>query len=396
MSSALRLCLLDPNANQDPSFRPPFEHAEGVRVIDCCVDWESLQEHLNFGRLHAVGLNLDSITPAQRFLYLQRIAEVAPDVAIIGVSADSNPDVIIQAMRAGCTQFVRAPIDPEDLQDAIKRVRRSRLTVTEGCQQIAIIGSSGGAGSTTLACNLAMELSQITGSRTGLVDMDLQFGDIACAFDTLPKYSVADLCSEGAQVDHEMLETALDDLPCNVSLLSRPEDVEQAYAVSPEAVEQLFRVMGELFPFVVVDLPRYFSHVTLAAIRSSDRILIVSQLAVPFLRNASRIYQCLLQAGTHAGTIEFVINRANADHERIKADEVGKHFGRRVFHTIPNDYKHITASRDLGYPIVTTAPNAPARRAIQELARKLAGESQGAAPKSEPTRRRFFGLLRRK
>jgi pilus assembly protein CpaE len=395
MSIAMRVCLFDTNAGNDPSFRPPFEKLEDITVVDLCPNWNLLQEHLRFGNIDVAAVNLDSADDNARFFAVQRIAEVAPDCAIIGVSRDVNPDTIIGAMRAGCSQFVRWPIELTDLRTALERIRQMRLPAASGTQQIAVIGSSGGAGSTTLACNLALELGRVTGRRVGLVDMDLQFGDVACAFDLVPKHSVADVCREGIIIDRTLLEMALDELPCKVSVLARPENLEDAEEVSPGAVEQLFRWLAQMYPFTVVDLPRHFSLATLAAIRSADRILIVSQLGVPFLRNASRIYECLLQAGIGEGVMEFVLNRCNANYERIKPQEVEKHFRRPVFATIPNDYKRITASRDMGHPILTTAPNSPARLAIHELARKLASDHLDKATEQQG-KGGFFRMFRRK
>ena len=173
-----------------------------------------------------------------------------------------------------------------------------------------------------------MELARAVERRTVLVDMNLQFGDVACAFDVIPKYSVADVCREGMAIDRTLLEMALEELPCNVSVLSRPEHLEESEEVQPDAVEQMFRHLSQMFPFVVTDMPRHFSHSTLVPLRAADRIFIVSQLAVPFLRNATRIHHCLLQAGIDEARIDLVLNRCNANHERVKPEEAEKHFGR--------------------------------------------------------------------
>jgi Flp pilus assembly CpaE family ATPase len=103
-------------------------------------------------------------------------------------------------------------------------------------------------------------------------------------------------------------------------------------------------------------------------------VLIVSQLTVPHLRNATRIYEHLLKRGAIEDRIDLVLNRCNANFERIRPDEVEKHFGRPVLSIIPNDYKALGASRDLGRPVMSDAPQSPARLAIKRLARELAGQ----------------------
>ncbi len=376
MSASLNVCLFDPQMSSEGALRAAFEELSGLRIVGEFDNWEQLQECLCSGTADIVVVNLDAVEPKQSLQNVQRIAEVIPNCPIVGVSASEDPQAIIDAVRAGCSQFVRAPISADDLRDAIQRICVTRLPTDT--KRIAVIGSSGGAGATTVASNLALELARVTETRCALVDMNLEFGDVACAFDIAVKYSIADVCREGVDVDRMILETALIELPCNVSILSRPERIEESRDVMPEAVEQMLRVLGQMFQYVVVDLPRSASNVNAAAVRNADHVLIVSELSVPQLRNATRVAHYLMELGVPEDQIELVLNRCNAEFERITPEEVEKHFKRPVFCKVPNDYRHVTAARDLGRPIVAAAPKSPARRAIQKMARKLSSAEEDA------------------
>ena len=397
MPTTLRICLFDRTAAVHSPFRSAFDMLMDVQVLDHCAAWRPLQEHLGFGTVDAVAVNLDQEDAAARLLTVQRIAELAPDCPIVAVSSDDDPDLIIQAMRSGCSQFIRSPIQHDDLTAAIERIRKRHLPVAEGCQQIAVIGSAGGAGSTTLACNLALDLARLTGRSAGLVDMDLQFGDVADAFHRTPERSLADLCRTAVGLDPARVEAALDRLPCNVSLLARPQRIEDAREVDPDRVEQLFLSMAQLFPFVIVDVPRQMSPVTARTLRASGQVFIVSQLAPPFLRNATRVHEALVKTGVDERRIELVLNRCHAEHERIRPADAEKHFGRAAYAVIPNDYKHVTAARDLGYPVIASAPTSPARLAVQSLARRIATAHLGEElVEVEPNKRGLLRLFRRK
>ncbi len=395
MAMALRVYLFEQGGSANSTFRDPFDRLDAVKVIELSTRWEELQAHLHSGQVEAVAVNLDAQEGRNALYAIQRICEVAPGVPVLGVSSSSDPEMIIQAMRAGCSQFVRSPIDMSDLSAAIRRVRQTRAPNAVESARFCVMGSAGGAGATTIAANLAIELARLIERRVAIVDMNLQFGDVACAFDASPKHSLVDLCRSGANIDRTMMETALVELPCNVSLLARPESiVGLSDEIPPDAVEQCFRVLEQMFPFVVADLPRLLSPMTAAAIIGADRVLIVTQLAVPYLRNATRAFEYLLSLGYDEDRIEILLNRCNANHERIKPAEVEKHFGRKVFATVPNDYKRMTTSRDLGHPIVTDAPNSPARLAIREVARQLAAGRLGEASAKQESS--LFGMWRRK
>jgi len=121
-------------------------------------------------------------------------------------------------------------------------------------------------------------------------------------------------------------------------------------------------------------MPRTLDAINAAAIKQADYALIVTQLGVAFIRNATRMFDGLIRTGMPEDRVQIVLNRCNADHERIKPEEVESHFGQPVFAMIPNDYKRVQSALDLGHPIVADAPTSPARLAIQQLAKKLAND----------------------
>lgn len=368
----------------------------GIQVVGCAGTWEELSEWLQQTEVDAVAANLDD-THGVGMNVVERLTHVAPQCGIIGVSARTEPSFIISAMRSGCSQFVVWPVDSDDLAKAVDRMtatRRSPVPTGAG-KRFCVVGSSGGVGTTAIACNLAMELGALADRTTTLVDMNLEFGDINCAFDCSPTYTIADVCCNGIEPDHMMIEKALHALPCNVSILARPERIEQAREVSPEGVQAMLKILAETHPFVVVDLPRIFSFLSVAAVTDADRVLIVTQLSVPCIRNAARIYQCLAQMGAEECNIEIVLNRCNASFERITEDEVSEHFKKPVFASIPNDYRSIQASLDLGHPVAADARNSPARTAIQEMARKLSGSTAERSTQQQASGGLFGRLWKR-
>jgi len=395
MAKSLKVCLFDVVCSDDDPFGAPFQQVEGLDVVGECSTWQELQVFLSGGHVDAVIVNLDQNDVRADSQIFRHIVEVMPQCGIIGVSRNADPDTIIATMRAGCHQYVRWPVDPVDLRAALDQVHQARSVVTSHCGTFAVIGSSGGAGATTVACNLAIELAHLTEKECALVDMDLQYGDVACAFDVKPRFTLADVCHTDMEIDRTALESALTKLPCNVSLLARPEHVDKAEEVSAEVVSQMFGILSQLFPFAVVDVPRYFSPAVHAALGSVGRVLIVTQLTVPQLRHATRIYEALIGFGTGEEKIEIVLNRCNAHYERIKPTEVEQHFGRPIFAVIPNDYKNIGVSRDRGHPLMADSSNSPARLAISDLARSLAGEHMSEERLRSPERG-LFGRFRKR
>jgi Flp pilus assembly CpaE family ATPase len=147
---------------------------------------------------------------------------------------------------------------------------------------------------------------------------------------------------------------------------------------------------------VVVDLPRSFDPVTAAALTDTDRVLIITQLTVASIRNATRLYQFMCEMGTPEQNIGIVLNRAKTGVGQISEQDVEKHFGRPLFAMIPNDYQRVQSSLDRGHAMMADDPNSPVRLAIHEMARNIAADVFDQVAVETRPRSLFSRLWRRK
>ena len=84
-------------------------------------------------------------------------------------------------MISGATEETAQAADPRSVQRQRARCRASPGTATEptgvrGGHVIAVCGARGGVGATTIAVNLALELSSIAKGHVALLDLHLQNG----------------------------------------------------------------------------------------------------------------------------------------------------------------------------------------------------------------------------
>ncbi len=391
MQHSIRACLYTTDDSTGLRVRAALGELTRVQVISEVSSWEQMRDCLGRTEVDLILANLDPDVDAA-LKVIQLAVRAIPEMGIVGISERTDPQTIIKAMRTGCSQFVCAPIEVADLESAVSRIEATRLSTVQSSRRICVIGSAGGVGATTIACNLALELGHLTERATALVDLNLDFGDVAAAFDAAPKYTVADVSTMDSEVDRTMLEAAMHPLPCNVHLLARPAKLNEAHTVSPDGIVRTLQLLAGSYGFVVVDLARSCTTGNAAAIEEADLVLVVAQLQVPSIRNAHRVIESLLQMGADEDRIELVINRSKADHERLKVADVEESFGRPVFAMVPNDYRAVAAALDLGHPIRANAPSSPTRIAILEMARKISQEFRSETPPA-PTPRGFFGRL---
>jgi pilus assembly protein CpaE len=392
MSNLLHVCLYntDPAASQELTTR--IGALNFVRFVAEVSTPADLAKLLHDSPVNLVFFHLDP-QPAAVLEVIEQVSARFHDLALIAISHETGPEAILAPMRAGCDQFVCEPIEPDDLASAVSRVASRRLLSTTKSRCICVVGASGGVGATSIACNLSLELGHLTERDCGLVDLDLQFGNVAVNFDADPKYSIYDLAVSSGEMDRGILVSTLTNLPCKVSMLTRPEKIEQCEHVTPEMIQHVLELMGDLYENVVVDVPGHFDPQTIAAFTRADLILVVCQMLVPNIRSAQRLFEALQRVGLPADRIELVVNRSGGRAGRLSLKDVEETIRKPLFACIPNDYQFVARSIDVGRPIAALDPNNPVRSAIRKMAKKIIAGNAAAPAETTEARRGLFGRL---
>jgi len=391
MSSLLQVCLYNQDEASAGDLRTQISNLNFVRVVAETSTTEALATALEEGGINLVFFNLDP----NRQAVLEIIEQVAgrfPELAMIAMSEDTAPDAILAPIRAGCDQFVCKPIDADDLANAVGRVASKRLLSRGKSRCVCVVGASGGVGTTSIACNLGMELAHLTEKRCALVDLDLQFGDLAVNFDTDPRYTIFDLASAGSGLDRTVMESVLTELPCDVWLLARPENVDHHSAVTSETAHRAIELLSMMFETVIVDLPRRVDASSFAAANQADLILVVCQLVVPSIRNTKRYIDAMVHQGISPERMEVVVNRGDSSGGRIRKNDLEELIKKPIYASIPNDYQFVARSIDFGKPIASLDEKNPVRVAIRKMAQEIISGGTPAA-KSDEGRRGFFSKL---
>lgn len=304
--------------------------------------------------------------------------ELKGHLAIVGVTGSSDVNRIIQAQRAGCKQFASRPIDRSDLitalNGALQDAPAPAVDSDFESHTIAVIGSMGGAGATTLSCYLSMALAE-RAKTTALIDVDFEFGMVAKSWDLSPRHTIYDLCQFDA-IDRQNVEDVMIELPSGVSVLPRPARIQEAQEIDEAALKEIVGLISTWFPFVVLDLPRRLDARTGCAIELCDKLIIVCQQTVAGVINAGRLTDGLLEFGVSLDQIEFVINRYNTKIHSVTEEQLEKRVNKKPIGLVPNHYKSVGAASDLGEPVATRNP---VRKAISEIAAALVGDGSSGS-----------------
>jgi len=329
----------------------------------------------------ALGPNADN---AVRFI--ERLNAECPNTALISAAQDASPDMILRSLRAGAREFLRIPISADELRTVLDRVADFSSKQVEAPKKkgrmVAVFSSKGGCGTSFMATNLAAA----TNSRTVLVDLNLQAGDLPLFLGLEAKYSIADMCEKRQRLDAELINSLVTPHSTNLSLLAAPREADSADEIEPQHVFEVLQKLREHYDYVVLDPQHTFDSITLAALDQSDEIVLILTLDIPAIRSTQRALEIFDRLGYPRQKVRIVVNRWS---KQIDLDlrQVEKFLGEPVVGFVPSDYQQAVSSINLGTPLVQAEPTSKIALEIRRIAQQI---SLGVAPIEETRQRRGF------
>jgi len=318
--------------------------------------------------------------PVDTALRLARMLDDAhPEITVVLVTAPT-PRLWESALKAGVEVVV--PVDAEngemraELERALESSRRRRVNLATDADQgrssnrvITVVSPKGGAGKSVVAVNLATGLAMAAPDEVVLVDLDLQFGDVAGALQLVPEHTVAD-AARTPELDLTSLKAVLTGHPDHLYVLCAPESPAEADEVTGDLVTRVIELLASEFRYVVVDTASGIDEHVLAAVEASTDLVLVGNMDVAAVKGLRKEIKVLDQLAMIRQTRHFVLNRADS-RVGLSAADVEATVGLRVDTAIPSA-RAVTVSFNEGLPIIRSDPRSPASRELFELVSQFA------------------------
>jgi pilus assembly protein CpaE len=312
-----------------------------------------------------------------------------PDAGVVIVASSMDPALMLEAMRAGVSEWIAEPLTAPALTAAIQRVTQKHVPATELAQVFAFVGAKGGVGTTTVAVNVATALARSARRRKALlVDLHLAHGDAGLFLGVEPRFTTADALENIHRLDETFLNGVISNTKAGVHLLASAEHAV-APAHSPERVRQLIEFAAGHYGYIVLDVPR--SDMTmLDSLQLASSIIVIANQELATVRRAGALALALRQR-YGKDRIGVVINRFDRAAD-IGREDVERVTGGRVRHVIPSDYRIALDGLNKGLPVVVENHNRLAG-SFTALARLLAGVESEPTLKQEKAAVGLFGRL---
>jgi pilus assembly protein CpaE len=307
--------------------------------------------------------------------------------------ASGEPSTLLdEALGADVADVIVLPQLTENVVFAIRKATHAGRRVAEsGIRQgriVTVFSPKGGTGKTVIATNLGAALAKREGSKTLLLDLDLQFGDAAIMLGIEPEKTIFDLVTAPGELDSEKLagyvtvhSSGLDILPAPL----RPEDAE---LVTEAKLGRLLEVARACYDTIVVDTSPFFHGPMLATLDRTDELLLLCSLDVPTLKNVRLALGTLELLSFPSGRVRIVLNRSNSK-VGMKQREVEAALEQKVRYEIPSD-RAVPLSVNRGQPAVLSEAGSDFAKALNAMAKGVSSE----AAKKQPSRKFLPSLAR--
>ena len=318
------------------------------------------------------------------FALIRQLVAANPDTAIITAAREALPALILGSMRSGAREFLQLPISGDEFQTVLDGVVAFCSALQNSSKKhgrvIAVFSGKGGAGVSFVGANLAAAM----GAPTLLVDLNLQAGDAASFLGLEPKYSLTDFMHNRTRLDDSLMSSLVTLHSPNLAVLPAPLEAHEAEDIKPEDVSEILYLLGQRYERIVLDLPHTFDPVTVAALDLADDVLVVMTLDIPGIRGTKRAMKVFERLGYSREKIHVVVNRWSKSID-VELKKVEAHLGERLIGFVPNDYRKVMDSINLGRPLVQSDPTSKTTVEIRRIAQLVSNGTHTATP--QPAKR---------
>lgn len=318
----------------------------------------------------------------------EEICLTNPNTSIIIMSVQGEQEYLKKAMAAGAREYIIKPFSSHDLIDTIVRVfemeekrksiqqlQNSPKEKEEPSRVITVFSTKGGVGSTTIAVNLAISIANNTKKSVALVDLDLEFGDVAFMLNIAPKKTLFNLMEEIHSLNSELIEDYLITHFSGVRILCAPARPEQAEYITAKNIEKIIKLLKRNYCYIVLDTNHSFTDISLTALDLSDDILLVSTVELPTIKNIKIGLDVMQTLNYPKDKIKLILNRASEQYG-VKYRDIEEALELEIFSYIPEDTSTIIPYANKGFPFILARSEKKVSKSIDEAVGLLLGRKQ--------------------
>ncbi|MFC3442201.1 pilus assembly protein CpaE [Sphingobium rhizovicinum] len=322
---------------------------------------------------------------------INSLAEVCePGTVVIAAGQVNDVRLYRDLVASGIQDYLLKPFGADQLRDALAQAQAVFMAPRDAGPErphctMAVIGTRGGVGASSIATSLAWLLSDKKKRPTALLDLDVHFGTNALAMDLEPGRGLTDAIENPSRIDGLFIERAMVRASDTLAILSAEAPISQPMLTDGGAFYQLLEEFRLAFECSVIDLPRHMliQHPHLMA--DVNVTLVVTELTLAGARDTIRILSWL-KSNAPQTRVQVIANRVHPGAPEISRKDFEQSIERKVDVLIPFDLKIASQAAKLGKTLAETAKGSKVGAACVAMMNEALGaidaDDAGATGKS--------------
>ena len=326
---------------------------------------------LGQGLMFKPNLILLDIDEEDNLSMLEDFTKTFTEADVICLSAKWAPSDSESIARAGAKGFLIKPFTSEELQEALRTFNKTGLSY--GSNVLAFFSPKGKSGKTTLIANLGMALAQKTGQQVGVIDADLQFGDMSVFFNLAPKTTLMEAVRDINFLSPVTLNSYFLPIADNLRVLCGTRRPEYAEMVDIKAFTEVVDMARSMYRYVLIDLPSGFVPISIATAEASDITYLAAMIngvfEIQHMKRALEIFKAWPDYRQRVKTIFTRVEPCDANEQQKLADALGY----PSVSIIPNEYLLVSSAANNGQMAILEQPDSKFARFVNQLADEIIG-----------------------
>jgi pilus assembly protein CpaE len=331
-------------------------------------------------------------------------------IPVLCVGQSDDVEERIHFLEAGADDVMAKPFDARELEARVEalllRFQRSKdmtavvsadgLTVSHRRRTVAFHSPKGGVGTTTIATNVAVEAARQNTDRVALVDLHLQFGQVATHLNLDVKLSLADAVRDDASMrEPELLRTYATRHDSGLHVFAAPTSPELAEGITAAHVDRILTTLLNAYDSVIIDTGSWLDERTMTAFEHAETVIFAVSPEIGALKAVHALLEYLNEAGSVTAKATFVLNNQFA-REILRLRDVESALGTRIATELPYDPFVFLKAVNEGVPVVIGAPQSIPAGLFLKLATTALGADTIDVPAGQELRKAGRFAFRRR
>ncbi len=289
----------------------------------------------------------------------------------IALSYEINSELTASILKEGVGDFLLKPVIPNILEASIRKIISNENQSIVKANTICVFSNKAGVGKTSIAVNLAYELSKKTNEKVCLLDLSFNSEDILTFLNIESKFNTDYILNNLENSDNELFLSLLGNYEgSNLYVFPFQDEISLKTKINIQSINKILNALKNIFSYVVVDLTSVIDERTVSILNVADIVLLVGLENLASIRNLQKCFELFDSIGYDKEKIKLIINR-HIENSEITIKDIENTVSKEVFFKIPNNYLTLIDAINRGHPVGAINPQSNIAKAYRNLALEL-------------------------